>query len=1411
MNRNLAQFLYGAMVGLVAATPVQAAALDWTGGGADTKFSTNTNWLGSSAPSGTDVLLRFNPAQLAPSGWTTATSNIPGPSSAGLFSGIQFDGGGFTLDGSEIFISGGGFSPTITNTAGSNLISAPVSFAATGNGIPVTATVSVSGGSLTFDHLFTPAQNLEFLASGSGSLILSGNLGGVALGTSTSTPLDVNRHVRFIATGSSSIDIGADVEALDLRLVNVGTTSSINVTAGLRADKLDVSSGDIVLNGENGAIMARGTSLPTPEVSISSGGQLTLDNTSNANTDRVADGATVNLGKNGVGALVFKGNTSVDVDEVMGGLSMGSGSTLRVESNGKATGMTFDSLASPTTFIVRNFEGTGGTLGGGGVADPTIRFTSAPTLPDGLIGGGIVNGTQWATYNIANGVKAATTTITLNGAGPTDNVYVNGVSQILSANTTINSLAINGAGITGNNTLTVSSGQLLSTGASGTNTLAPKVVLTGASGIGNYIHANVDTVFSGGIDADGNLNIKTGNGSVTISGSSSVSGSLFANTLALTGPNNLFSGGVPTIVSAGTLDIGTTEQTLDIVSINSLTGGSNGLLNVNGGSVNFLSDVDLTSTGNLSLVNAAASTQVTATAGKVSAYGTIDGSITAQDIELFGGVIANGGLSATGTIFTKSGSLTSPTTVAGTITSATLLDVGGSTLFSAANTYTGQTQIGLADESAVSTLTLSGNGAIASSSAIAIGQNDSLALDGLSTSNTQVNRIGNTVGVSMADAALLELAGAGGPDERIGVLSIGAVGSPAEATVRVSGTNAVLRSSSLSVDPDSALFVHLGSSGKLFFDDNAGVTGSAPIQNTFVRKIVGAGTLPMWATYNSTDGVTEVTGVTKSLTTGVSGEYVRVNDATNADLGTSATMAGVIVDTIQAMTGSSILTTGGVVFFKDNQVDITSIDFGASQGQLINAGANTINSVIQGAGGLRKLGDGTLTLAAANTYTGPTRVSGGELVLASSAADLGGDVVVDTGATLNGAHLISGSLISDGTLLLASGTANLLAVTGDAVLGGAVQADLTGGQSKVLDVTGNLMLNTPKLTLDNIGAVSGNTEFALFQFGGSLSGSANFLSITGLDSSKSASVVLTAANEVRIKVSDAPLPDTPSTVFDLSPSNPPASTVTWIGGSSSWDTSSNWDSAQIPDNSQAAEVIASASTGDIVVAGPVASSTVNSLTVAGTNATAQLNLQATGDLIATNSVTIDGGGIVDLGGATLAGTAITVNADGSIVGEGTIDGNVFLRGGSIAPGNSPGEIHITGDLNQDATSQLILEIAGTGASEFDQLIIGGDLIFDPNTSVTLSFLNGFTPQQGDSFDFFSLIGLTGEIIGLNNVDFLVTGLQEDISAFDASFASGTFSLTANVATSAVPLPGAVWLFGSGLLGLVGMARRKKAA
>jgi hypothetical protein len=63
--------------------------------------------------------------------------------------------------------------------------------------------------------------------------------------------------------------------------------------------------------------------------------------------------------------------------------------------------------------------------------------------------------------------------------------------------------------------------------------------------------------------------------------------------------------------------------------------------------------------------------------------------------------------------------------------------------------------------------------------------------------------------------------------------------------------------------------------------------------------------------------------------------------------------------------------------------------------------------------------------------------------------------------------------------------------------------------------------------------------------------------------------------------------------------------------------------------------------------------------------------------------------------------------------------------------------------------------------------------------------------------------------------FLRAESQSGSSATSANaFDTGTMTFLGNpnlVAASAVPVPAAVWLFGSGLLGLIGIARRKKAA
>lgn len=69
--------------------------------------------------------------------------------------------------------------------------------------------------------------------------------------------------------------------------------------------------------------------------------------------------------------------------------------------------------------------------------------------------------------------------------------------------------------------------------------------------------------------------------------------------------------------------------------------------------------------------------------------------------------------------------------------------------------------------------------------------------------------------------------------------------------------------------------------------------------------------------------------------------------------------------------------------------------------------------------------------------------------------------------------------------------------------------------------------------------------------------------------------------------------------------------------------------------------------------------------------------------------------------------------------------------------------------------------------------------------ITLFFLQGLTPDQGSEID-------------LDRSKFNVGG-----GGFSNSFVSGS------IIPTVVPVPAAVWLFGSGFLGLLGVARRKK--
>ncbi len=87
-----------------------------------------------------------------------------------------------------------------------------------------------------------------------------------------------------------------------------------------------------------------------------------------------------------------------------------------------------------------------------------------------------------------------------------------------------------------------------------------------------------------------------------------------------------------------------------------------------------------------------------------------------------------------------------------------------------------------------------------------------------------------------------------------------------------------------------------------------------------------------------------------------------------------------------------------------------------------NGYAVTLAGQLSGTGGLNKLGTGTLTLSAANGYTGPTAINTGTLKLGSAASLASGEIDVADGATFDVAEVSGGFNLAAGQTLAGTGT-----------------------------------------------------------------------------------------------------------------------------------------------------------------------------------------------------------------------------------------------------------------------------------------------------------------------------------------------------------------------------------------------------
>ncbi len=139
--------------------------------------------------------------------------------------------------------------------------------------------------------------------------------------------------------------------------------------------------------------------------------------------------------------------------------------------------------------------------------------------------------------------------------------------------------------------------------------------------------------------------------------------------------------------------------------------------------------------------------------------------------------------------------------------------------------------------------------------------------------------------------------------------------------------------------------------------------------------------------------------------------------------------------TVASAEGTALLVFDGGTFRATGTPDIrVPTSLGVSGGTFDTAGfSGAISGTISGAGQLRKVGAGTLTLSGAKTYTGPTAIEEGTILVTGSALSQTSGVTLASGTTLNvsaagGLNLAAGKALTGAGTIVGNVTAGAGAV-----------------------------------------------------------------------------------------------------------------------------------------------------------------------------------------------------------------------------------------------------------------------------------------------------------------------------------------------------------------------------------------------
>jgi hypothetical protein len=167
---------------------------------------------------------------------------------------------------------------------------------------------------------------------------------------------------------------------------------------------------------------------------------------------------------------------------------------------------------------------------------------------------------------------------------------------------------------------------------------------------------------------------------------------------------------------------------------------------------------------------------------------------------------------------------------------------------------------------------------------------------------------------------------------------------------------------------------------------------------------------------------------------------------------------------------------------------------------------------------------------------------------------------------------------------------------------------------------------------------------------------------------------------------------------------------------------------------------------------------------------------------------------------------------GTLGGSGTITAASVTAGGLVSPGNSPGQLNLSGNFTLLSTSTFLVELAGnTQGVNYDFLSVGGSAALAGNLS--LSFLSGFqnTATFANTFTGLTAANVSGTFTNVASGQRLFT--SDGFGSFQVNYGAGSaFGANNIVLNNFVPIPEpstyALLAVGLGAIALIAHRRRK---